>query len=340
MTYNKFELVEACVQLVKNEEQVKNYAMSKGHDADQKIREAFFEIMGTEKPTRKDIRRHKVEIFEIIEEVLTETYLNGVNEDEFFMQFAEVKNLALGDTNEFYVEDTAVLTVSEHSAGHWNIDRQKVEGGTFFPVKVKSYAIAVYGDFYLFLTGRLSFGKLVAKVAQAVQNKIYEEVAASFASTTAQLPTEFKESGNYAEDVLQKLYAHVEAVSGSAVVVGTRAAISKVMAGANSAMFTEAMKGEMNAKGYVGIINGMNVAQLPTVHKKNTFEFAYNDAQLLVLPANGTAPIKLIFEGDDEMKETTDNTKNVDMSFDYSFITRFGCATVFDGGIFGVYDLI
>jgi hypothetical protein len=286
----------------------------------------------------KDIRKHKVAIFEIIEEVLTETYLNGVNADEFFMQFADIKNLDRGDTNEFYVEDDAVLTVSEHSGNHWRINRQKLEGGIVFPVKVKSYAIAVYGDFFLFVTGRLSFGVLVAKAAQAVQNKIYEEVAASFASTSAQLPAAFKKTGVYAEDVLQDIYSHVEAANGSAIVVGTRKALAKVAAGANAALFTESMKNELNTKGHVALINGMTIVQLPAVHKANSFDFAYDDNQLLVLPANGTQPVKLVFEGVDEMRETTDNTKNADMSFDYSFIVRFGCATVFDG-LFGVYNL-
>lgn len=336
MNFTKEQLVAACVDLVKNPTQVQHF--SEGKDPDQKIREAFYEIMGTDKPTKKDIRNHKTEIFTIIEEVLTETYLNGVNADKFFMQFAEIKRNDMGDTNEFYVEDNAILTVSEVSDGHWNIQRQKIEGGNFFPVKVKAYAIAVTGDFYLFATGRLSFGRLVAKVAEGVQNKIYEEVAASFSSTAAQLPAQFKKTGVYAEDELQNLYAHVEATAGSAVVVGTRQAISKVLANADANFFTEEMKRELNSKGFVGVYKNMNIAQLPSVHKANTFDFAYDDNQILVLPANGTQPIKLYFEGDDEIKDTTDPAKNMDMSFDYSLITRFGCTTVFDN-LFGVYNL-
>src|SRR6185312_13069356 len=141
------ELIKLCVDVVNNPARVQQF--SKGKDADSAIRAKFFEIMGTETPNKKDIRRHKVAIFEIIEEVLTETYLNGVNEDEFFMRFAETKNIALGDKNEFFVEDDAVLYVSEHAGNHWNINRQKLEGGQTFDVKTKSFAAAVYGDFFL-----------------------------------------------------------------------------------------------------------------------------------------------------------------------------------------------
>src|SRR6185312_10476577 len=121
------ELIKLCVDVVKNPTQVQNY--SKGKDVDSVIRGKFFEIMGTENPTKKDIRRHEVAIFEILEEVLTETYLKGVEEDAFFSRFAEVRNLALGDTQEFYIEDDGVVIVSEHAGNNWNIDRQKIEGG-------------------------------------------------------------------------------------------------------------------------------------------------------------------------------------------------------------------
>ena len=33
----------------------------------------------------------------------------------------EVRNLALGDTNEFFVNDSSVLTVSKYAGGHHDI---------------------------------------------------------------------------------------------------------------------------------------------------------------------------------------------------------------------------
>ncbi|HLG28139.1 MAG TPA: hypothetical protein VI423_10170, partial [Paenisporosarcina sp.] len=145
------ELVKTCVDYIKNPAQVQQF--SKGKDVDTVIRGKFFEIMGTEKPTQKDLRRHEVAVFEILEEVLTETYLKGVEEDEFFLRFAEVRNLALGDSQEFFIEDDGVIIVSEHAGNHWRIDRQKLEGGASFTVNTKAYAAAVYGDFFLFLSG-------------------------------------------------------------------------------------------------------------------------------------------------------------------------------------------
>jgi len=334
---NKLELVATCVGVVNNPELVQQF--SKGKNPDSVIRGKFFEIMGTEKPTMKDIRRHKVEIFEIIEEVLTETYLKGVNEDEFFMRFAEIRNLKLGDSQEFFIEDDGIIIVSEHAGNHWNISRQKMEGGASFSVKTKAYAAAIYGDFFLFVTGRLTFGKLVEKVAKGIQNRIYEEVAASFASGSANLPTVFKETGTYAQDKLISLVSHVAAATGSEpIVVGTRAGLATVTAGLNANLYSDDMKNELNNTGRVANVNGMTLVQLPAVHKANTFDFAYDDKQLLVLPANDDRFIKITFEGEDWVKETTDNTTNMDMSFEYKFITKFGTATIFSS-LFGIYTL-
>lgn len=331
------ELVKLCVDVVNNPAQVQQF--SKGKDIDTQIRKAFFEIMGTDKPTGKDIRRHEVAIFEILEEVLTETYLKSVEEDEFFMRFAETRNLALGDTQEFYVEDDGVLFVSEHAGNHWNISRQKMEGGTTFPVRVKSFAAAVYGDFERFITGRSDFARLIGKVGQAIQNKIYSEVAASFASATANLPTQFTATGTYSEEDLLDVVAHVEAASGTnAVIVGTRKGLAKVWGGLDKQLFSEQMKNELNNTGRVATAHGLTLAQLPQVHKANSFDFAYDDSKLLILPANDERFIKIVFEGEDYVKQVADNTTNVDMSYEYKFITKFGTAAIF-GSALGVYNI-
>lgn len=333
----KMTLVKTCVDFIKNPTQVQQY--SNGKDIDESIRKAFFEILGTDKPTKKDIRRSEVAVFEILEEILTETYLKSVQEDAFFQRFAETRNLALGDSQEFYVEDDAVLFVSEHAGNHWNITRQKFEGGTSFPVKVKAFAAAVYGDFELFITGRLSFAKLIEKVGQAIQNKIYSEVAASFASATANLPAAFQATGVYDEEELMDIVAHVEAASGTnAVILGTRKGLAKVWGGLDKALFTEAMKNTLAKTGRVDDVNGLTLAQLPQVHKANSFEFAYDDNQLLILPASDERFIKVVFEGEDEIKQVTDNTVHTDMSYEYKFITRFGTATIF-GQALGVYNI-
>ncbi|RKJ73014.1 hypothetical protein D7X33_20960, partial [Butyricicoccus sp. 1XD8-22] len=98
------------------------------------------------------------------------------------------------------------------------------------------------------------------------------------------------------------------------------------------------MKNEKNTTGRIGIYNGMTLVQLPVVHKANTFDFAYDDKQILVLPTTGDQFIKVVYEGDDYMKQTENERENNDMSFEYLYLTKFGVKTVFSS-LFGIYTL-
>ena len=335
----KQELLQVCVDYVKNPESVMNF--SKGKNVDDVIRTKIFEVLGVDKITKRDMRKASVQelAFEILTVTIEETFNKGVYQDEFFMQFAEIANLAFGDENEFYLEDDAVLTVSQHSGNHWNIHRQKLEGGAKFRVDTKAYAIAVYGDFHAFISGRTSFSNLVSKVATALKLKMYEEVSASFTASIAQLPSQFAKTGAYTQAQLIDLYDHVQAASGSApIIVGTKAGLANVTGGADVNWISENMKNERNSTGRIGTYLGMTLVELPVVHKAGTFDFAYNPKQLLVLPTNNEKFIKIAIEGDDLMKVVEDETANMDMSYEYKYISRFGVKTVFSTA-FGVYTI-
>lgn len=336
---SKQELVQVCVDYLRNPQQVMNF--SEGKDFDTQLREKFLTALGVEKVNRKTMRNtaNRELVFAILTEVIAEGFLNGVDEDEFFMRFADIRNVERGDLNEFYLEDDAILTVSQHSGNHWNIRRQKFEGGTKFSVETKSYSVGVYADFEAFMAGRVSFARLISKVAQALKLKVYEEVAATFASTSSQLPAEFVATGTYTEAKLIDLYQHVQASSGSSpIVVGTHKALATIINGANVEWISDGMKAEKNTTGRIGILNGMTLVQLPVVHKANTFEFAYDDKQILVLPATDDQFIKVVYEGDDYMKQTENEQENNDMSFEYLYLTKFGVKTVFSS-LFGIYTL-
>lgn len=330
----KKELVKLCVDTVNN--RVQNFS---AHQADEAIRKAFFEILGTDKPSYKEMRRHGIQVFEIIEEVLSQTIINGVNENDFFIQFAEVRNLASGDTVEFYVEDNSMLVASELTNSGWDISRQKLDVGQSFPVKTRAFGLAVYTDFLTFLAGRVDFASLVAKVAKAMNELISQQVATSFYAASAYLPSEFKATGTYSEEALMDVVAHVEASTGSTpVIVGTRKALSKIIGAVPAGNYSENMKNKMYTDGALEYINGVPMVQLPVVHKANTFDFAYDDNKLLILPLTDNKPIKLVFEGESMVKEVSDGTSNMDMSLEYKFITKLGTAVVFST-LYGEYSL-
>lgn len=95
-------------------------------DANKKIREVMFSVLGLDEKAdrreiRRAIRRHKIDVYEVIETTLQDMLISGWGSNPFFEEFVEHKSAALGDLNEFYTEDKVILTVSELSGNHHNL---------------------------------------------------------------------------------------------------------------------------------------------------------------------------------------------------------------------------
>jgi hypothetical protein len=316
------ELVKLGVDLYKN--RVQQYSKAEGNDV---MRKAFIEILGTDKPDYRQFRKHKVEVFEIIEEVLEQTITDGMA-TPFFDQFVEYRDLNLGDTNEFYVEDRTMLSVARHSGNHWNIRRQKLNIGDTFTVQTEPMTAAVYADFKRFLAGRIDWDAFVAKVGQAFAQELNDRIHAEFMSTINYLPAGFKETGTFNEDTLRSIAEHVQAANqGSQLIIaGTKSALSKL---SGVTTLSDGMKDELNRNGVLQYWDGYALLPIPQSHKPNTFEFAIENDRLIVLPANAK-PIKVVKEGMPLVKEVSDGLENQDMSMEYKFISQYGVATVFN----------
>lgn len=311
-------------------------------EVDGVIRKAFVDIMGTDKPDHRQFRKHKADIFAIIEEVLDEIVDEGWESNTFFQQFVDYRNVNLGDKNEFYVEDKTMLSVSKIADGHWNLRRQKLNVGDSFTVDVDTYGAKVYTDFLRFLAGRMNWTALVNKIQEAVKFKMASEIYMNFMSTMNFLPTEFKHSGSFSADEMAEIVAHVQAANNYApvVIAGTRKALKELSgtySGVNSFLVSENMKNQLNTQGQLDMWDGIPLLEIPQVHAPNTFDFMLDDKRLMVLPANAK-PIKLVREGQSMIKEVSDGTTNMDMSLEYTFITRFGLSVIFNEMI-GMYEL-
>lgn len=100
-------------------------------EANSKIREIMFNILGVDekasrKTLRQAIRRHKNDIFEVIENTVEDLLVSGWGDNPFFNEFVEIRSAADGDTNSFYTEDDVILTVSELSGNHHDLNSNRV----------------------------------------------------------------------------------------------------------------------------------------------------------------------------------------------------------------------
>lgn len=98
-------------------------------EANDKIRDILFSVCGLEgedrknrREVRKAIRRHKIDLFEVTEDILQDLVITGWGENPFYREYVETKSAAIGDTNEFYTPDKVILTVSELSGNHHNFN--------------------------------------------------------------------------------------------------------------------------------------------------------------------------------------------------------------------------
>ena len=301
------------------------------------IRKAIFEVLGVDsygtKAYRNAMRKKKAEVFEIIEEMVDRIVIDGDQvRDEFYNQFAEVKNLALGDTNEFYAEGANTLSLAKFSGNHFDIRRQRIDSGSSFQVEMADYGIAVFEYFDRFLAGRCDLARLVALAQEAINKGISEAVYTTFAEVLTKLPSQFIFNGTYDEAGILKTLGHVEADNNQMpILVGTKVAIAKLQNRDVTSMSDE-MKNQKNNLGYLETWNGYKCVVLPQVHKKGTFEFAFDDTKILVLPADAK-PVKVCFEGESQVKEISEGTDNADKSLQTTITLKFGTAVVFSNMI-------
>lgn len=322
------DIVKICVDHYKN----KVTQFSKD-ETEQVIRKALFDCLGIEKfenrtQFRRAMRNHP-EVFSVIEEVIDQVIANGEGtKNAFYQNFVEEKNLMLGDENEFYVENSNELRVAKYSGSHWDLNRQRIDSGTSFKVAVEDFGIKVYEYYERFMCGRCDFAHLINMISEAIDKFIGEFVIVAFGDATTKLPATFKYAGSYDEAKILETIEHVVAVNGGGNIqlVGARPAINKLQGALD---YSDNMRDELNTTGHLTKWKGYDVLVLPQVHKKGSFEFAFDQDKILVLPAD-VKPVKVVKEGDTEIKEISDGTSNADRSMEYTVIFKMGIAIIFN----------
>ena len=108
------------------------------------LREALIAANGgSSKLNVKALRRNKVEIFEIIEELVPLMVNEGLKGDEFFMNMVEDRNTSLGDSPLFHIEKECLFAVADIAEGTQGIRRQRLEGGMDIAVSTKLRAVKI-----------------------------------------------------------------------------------------------------------------------------------------------------------------------------------------------------
>lgn len=322
-------------------------------DADKEIKDRFRLIMGIDekasaKEIRKAIRRNKNEIFEVIEDTVEDLLTSGWQENEFFNDFVEVKNLGMDDTNEFQSEDKTVLTVGKISGNHWDLDRQRLGVGDTFRIPTSWVGLAVYEEFERVMTGRADWAKLVNKIYEAmddyVNDLVYKSVISAGSKVLPGSEQFYKTAAlnTAAKNTFVTMIEDVQAANRGAevVIMGTKTALSRLNDLADTAWLSEEDKKDRRTLGRLGIWEGTRVVEIPQVFAKNDTTTKMVDSNvLLIMPVADNKFVKLVYEGDSQVKEVTDSTEKNDMTYEFKYLTKLGVGTII-GRYFGTWNIV
>lgn len=339
---NKYENIVAFSELMMNANHNDYSTYSKEQTQDM-IRNQFDSILGINFKTanamqrRQAWRNHSKEIASLIEDVIVDRMNSGWNAaNARFMEYVEDINIANGDQNEFYVDDSSLLVVSKFAGDHHDILRQYVKPGKSFTIETSWYAIKVYADFALFQSGKIDFAALVDKMYAAIEQYRYGALFTAFMGMDENLPTDMKIETPVTEQTMDDIIDHIEAVKAvtgkDVLLVGTRPAIQRLQKTVNYNMFSEAMKDEKHQNGILGSWEGYDCLALNRVNKAGTRENVFStddNKKIFIMPVNpDRPPIKRVNEGDVVYYETGMDGLKKDMTVDAEIAYQEGIGVV------------
>lgn len=306
-------------------------------DSMEKLRDRLIELNNGETSLNyKSIRDGKcVGLFSLIEEIIKKTVIEGLQGDEFFMEFVDYRDMSLGDKNEFYIENNTMYVVSELAAGTQGLRRQRINGKQMVSIATKVMGVKIYEETNLILAGRVDMNEFIDRVGASIKKAIYDKIYTAFTGITQSDlgATYFPAAGSYSEDALIDLISHVESATGKEVtLIGTKKALRRL----NTAVVSDQAKTDLYNVGYYGKFNGTNIVKVNQRHVAGGTTFLFDDTIIYVVPT-GMKPIKFVTEGNDIIF-MSEPTANADMTTDYLYLTTNGVGAVITES-FGVYDM-
>ena len=300
------------------------------------LRQALIDLTGGTKFDYKAFRRNKTDVFEIIEEVVPILVQEGLQGDEFFMNFVEERNLAAGDMNEFVVEDNSLFIVSEMADGIAIPRRQRIGESTSVTVRTALHGVRIYEELNRFLSGRIDWNACIDKIAQSYKTEKLDEIYALFAGITDQTPglnSTYVTGGTYNEETILKLVEHVEAATGkSASIIGTKPALRKC----TTAIMSDSARDDYYRVGYFGKLAGVPMVSIKNRHAVGTDNFIFPDNKLYII-ASDQKMIKEVNEGSAYVLEK-EASSNSDLTMEYLYTEKYGHSLIVQDKI-GIFTL-
>ena len=188
--------------------------------------------------------------------------------------------------------------------------------------------------------GLEDWAKFITKVYEAydryIKNTVYDAMVGYYNS----LDTNFKKTGSVTAENLNALCDLVSTATGMPVMLmGTRAALAKVIELQNASYISDAMANEHYRTGLLGMWEGKELVEIPQVFEKGKVgTYKIDNGMIWVMPVSEEKFIKVVNEGDTQLMTVADKNANMDMTYEYELQTKLGCAVMLNGA-FGCYKI-
>ena len=332
------DIVKLAVDLYKGN--VEKYSTKESNEV---LRQALIEANdGKAYVDYKSVRDGKCsKLFTIIEEILDNTVVEGLQGDEAFMALVDFRNTKLGDQNLFVIEDNTLFVVDDAAEGTQGVRRQRLGGAKESAIPTSLKIVRIYEELNRVLSGRVDFVKMIDKVAESFKKQLLDDINKAWEGITAdQLggTTYFPTAGAYDEDDLLDVIAHVEAAAGgkTATIIGTKKAVRNL----KMSVLASDAKSDLYQTGYYGKFFGTPVVVTPQRHKVGSTDFVLDD-NMLTIVAGDEKPIKVVKEGDSLVIQGNP-LDNADLTQEYVYGERWGVGVVVADGNCGIgrYEIV
>lgn len=252
-------------------------------EANKAVRKILMEVccldeedLKSEKRRKRAIDVHHNEVFELIESDIDFKVDTAFHESEWFNDFVENRNIALGDSEEFWTHQNVMLAIAEISGDTHDLTFQNLPEGTPHRVHTKKYGVKIGKDIDLILLGRVDFTELTDKIAQAFVYKVQEMCFTGIYGAAKKLPNQeqFVRTGVLSADTKERFDTLIEDVGtandAEVVIMGTKTALKKINALADVDWRSQSQKESVANTGRLGFYEGTELVEIPQ-------RFALND---------------------------------------------------------------
>lgn len=258
---------------------------------------------------KRAYRDHAREFFDVIEETIDDVTELGFRENEWFNTLCDYRNVGLGDSINFYVDEDALFAISKAGTSHHDHILQTISPKAPFTPPAIRYVCAIGADIDRYLLGYVDWAKMIEGISQSFINQIQTDVYSKITTSTSLLPvtTGFVGTGTIVKATFDDIIENVSAANGGVEVsiVGTRNALKKLNAICDVDWISNNMKEDFYTNGRIGRYEGTLLVELPQRFTDKTYTTKImGDNILSILPQiNNDKMVKVVDYGNTEIDE-------------------------------------